>query len=174
LLRVDPARMADVLVAVDAALDEVDRAHVIRSRDRLADARRLYFSDDRAMAYLLVGVVIALLVITGLGIVGLASFWVQQRRREIGIRRALGATRGDIRRYLQTENFILVTAGIALGMALAYAINLVLMDKYEVARLPAEYLPIGAAMLWGLGQLAVLGPAIRAATIPPAIATRSV
>ena len=126
------------------------------------------------MAWLLVGVCIALLIITALGIVGLASFWVQQRTRQIGIRRALGATRGDIVRYFQLENLILTTAGIAAGMGLAYAINLWLMDAYQVARLPAGALPAGAALLWLLGQLAVLGPARRAAAIPPAIATRTV
>jgi putative ABC transport system permease protein len=126
------------------------------------------------MAFLLAGVSLALLVITALGVIGLASFWVQQRTRQIGIRRALGATRGDIVRYFQLENFILATIGIIVGMGLAYAINLWLMDAYQVPRLPAEFLPIGAAVLWLLGQVAVLGPALRAAMIPPAIATRTV
>ena len=126
------------------------------------------------MAYLLVIAAVALLVITALGMVGLASFWVQQRTRQIGIRRALGATRGDILRYFQLENFILATAGIVLGMGMAYWMNLFLMDKYEVARLPAEFLPIGALLLWLLGQVAVLGPALRASLIPPAVATRTV
>ena len=58
------------------------------------EIRREFFKQDRAMAYLLLGVSLALLVITALGVVGLASFWVQQRTRQIGIRRALGATRG--------------------------------------------------------------------------------
>ena len=48
------------------------------------------------------------------------------------------------------------------------------MDKYQVPRLPAQFLPIGALLLWVLGQIAVLGPAMRAAMIPPAIATRTV
>jgi putative ABC transport system permease protein len=174
LLRVDPARKGEVLKAVDGVLDKVDPARIILKRQPFAEIRTDFFSKDRAMAYLLVGVSLALLVITALGVVGLASFWVQQRTRQIGIRRALGATRADIRRYFQLENFILATAGIVLGMMLAYGMNLFLMHKYHVARLPAEFLPIGAALLWGLGQIAVLGPAMRAATIPPAIATRSV
>src|SRR5262249_59068677 len=136
------------------------------ARNSFADVRRDYFKQDRAMAYLLVGVSLALLVITALGVVGLASFWVQQRTRQIGIRRALGATRGDILRYFQIENFILATAGIILGMGLAYAINLWLMGKYNVERLPVEFLPIGAGLLWLLGQIAVLGPALRATLIP--------
>jgi putative ABC transport system permease protein len=174
LLRVDPARRAEVLAAVDAALDQVDPSRVILAPQTLTELRRDYYQPDRAMAYLLAGVSLGLLLITALGIVGLASSWVQQRTRQIGIRRALGATRGDILRYFQVENFILTTAGIATGMGLAYAINLWLMDAYEVARLPASILPAGALLLWLLGQLAVLGPALRASAIPPAIATRTV
>ena len=136
--------------------------------------RHAYFSADRAMAGLLVGVIAALLLVTALGIVGLASFWVQQRRRQIGIRRAIGATRNDILRYFQIENFLIVSGGIALGMLLAYALNLVLMQHYELPRLPLYYLPLGALVLWGLGQLAVLGPALRAAAVSPVVATRSV
>ena len=123
---------------------------------------------------MLVLVIAALLLVTALGIVGLASFWVQQRTKQIGIRRALGATRGQILRYFQTENFLLATVGIVLGMLLAYAINQLLMGKYELPRLPLHYLPIGAVALWLLGQLAVFGPARRAAAVPPAVATRSV
>jgi putative ABC transport system permease protein len=174
LLRVDPTRRAEVLAAVDATLDRVNPNRIILDRQTFGDIRRGHFKQDRAMAYLLVGVSLALLIITALGVIGLASFWVQQRTRQIGVRRALGATRGDILRYFQLENFILASIGIVLGMALAYAINLWLMHKYQVARLPAEFLPVGAGLLWMLGQIAVLGPAMRAATIPPAIATRTV
>jgi putative ABC transport system permease protein len=174
VLRVDPARKGEVLAAVQSTLDRVSPSRIVLDRLTFAEVRQSFFKADRAMAYLLVGVSIALLIITALGVVGLASFWVQQRTRQIGVRRALGATRGDILRYFQLENFILASAGIVLGMALAYAINLWLMHKYQVARLPAGFLPVGAGLLWMLGQIAVLGPAMRAATIPPAIATRTV
>jgi putative ABC transport system permease protein len=76
--------------------------------------------------------------------------------------------------YFQTENFLIVTFGIALGVVLAFAINLTLMKFYELPRLPFFYLPIGAIAPWGLGQLAVLGPALRAAAVPPVVATRTV
>ena len=174
LIRVDPTRKAEVLAAVDAAFDKVDPNRIILHRETFAEIRSNFFKQDRAMAYLLFGVSLALLIITALGVIGLASFWVQQRTRQIGIRRALGATRGDILRYFQAENFILATIGIVIGMGLAYGINLWLMHKYQVARLPQEFLPIGALLLWFLGQIAVLGPALRASMIPPAIATRSV
>jgi putative ABC transport system permease protein len=174
VIRVDPARRHEVLGAIEATLNRVNPNRIFLERQTFSDIRSQYFRQDRAMAYLLGGVSIALLIITALGVIGLASFWVQQRTRQIGIRRALGATRRDIVHYFQMENFILATIGIVLGMALAYAINLWLMDKYQVQRLPAEFLPIGAFLLWLLGQIAVLGPALRASMIPPAIATRSV
>ncbi len=174
LLRVEPGHQAEVLDAAAAAIERVNPNRILLERQTFGEIRRDFFKADRAMAWLLVGVCIALLVITALGIVGLASFWVQQRTRQIGVRRALGANRGQILRYFQTENFILATLGIVLGMGLAYAINLWLMDTYHVARLPASFLPMGAVLLWILGQVAVLGPALRAAAVPPAVATRTV
>lgn len=173
VLRADAKQASQVLTSVDTTLIRIDRGRVIMGRKPFAEIRREYFSQDRSLALLLTGVSIALLVVTAMGIVGLASFWVQQRTRQIGIRRALGASRGDILRYFLLENFILATIGIVLGMALSYGINLWLMKAYQVARLPGTVLPIGAALLWLVGQLAVLGPALRATKISPAIATRA-
>lgn len=175
LLRTEPGRRAEVLAAAKAAL-RANGAHRLILEDQskpLSELRHDYYRDLRSMAWLLGGVVIALLVVTALGIVGLASFWVQQRTRQIGVRRALGATRGQILRYFQLENFILATVGIVTGMVLAYGINQLLMHKYELPRLPWYYLPVGAVVLWVLGQLSVLWPARRAAAVPPAVATRS-
>ena len=98
---------------------------------------------------------------------------MQQRTKQIGVRRALGATRGQILRYFQVENFCWPASASCLGMLLAYAINQLLMGKYELPRLPLHYLPIGAVLLWLLGQIAVYGPARKAASVPPAVATRS-
>ena len=176
LLRTEPARRDEVLKAAVAALKRNGPNRIVlEDNTRTMEAlRQDYYRQDRSMAWLLVSVCIALLVVTALGIVGLASFWVQQRTKQIGIRRALGATRGQILRYFQTENFVLATLGIVIGMLLAYGINLGLMSRYELPRLPAIYLPVGALALWLLGQLAVFGPARRAAAVPPAVATRSV
>ena len=176
LLRTEPGRRDEVLKAAVAALKRNGPNRIVlEDNTKTMEAlRQDYYRQDRSMAWLLVSVCIALLVVTALGIVGLASFWVQQRTKQIGIRRALGATRGQILRYFQTENFVLATLGIVIGMMLAYGINLGLMSRYELPRLPAIYLPIGAVALWLLGQIAVFGPARRAAAVPPAVATRSV
>lgn len=176
LLRTEPGRRDEVLKAAVAALKRNGPNRIVlEDNTKTMEAlRQDYYRQDRSMAWLLVSVCIALLVVTALGIVGLASFWVQQRTKQIGIRRALGATSGQILRYFQTENFVLATLGIVIGMMLAYGINLGLMSRYELPRLPAFYLPVGALALWLLGQVAVFGPARRAAAVPPAVATRSV
>lgn len=163
-----------VLKSALAALKRGDPNRIVLEQRTYDELRRGFFENDRAMAGMLAGVIVALLVVTALGIAGLASFWVGQRRRTIGVRRALGATRGDILHYFQTENFLLASFGIALGMVLAYGLNLFLMLHYELPRLPGFYLPAGAVALWIVGQLAVLGPALRASNVPPVVATRSV
>jgi len=176
LLRVKDASQRDAVI--QAALHSLKTDGPLRLispkyATTLEAARAKYYRNDRAMAWMLVGVCVLLLVVTAVGIVGLTSFWVAQRRRQIGIRRAIGATRGDILLYFQTENFLIATLGIALGMLLTYGLNLLLMQHYELGRLPGYYLPVGALVLWVLGQLAVYGPAVRASRVPPVVATRS-
>jgi len=170
----EPVQRERVLKDAVKALEKNSPNRIVLSQKTQEQIRGEFFQQDRSMVWLLVAVCIALLVVTALGIVGLASFWVQQRTKQIGVRRALGATRGQVLRYFQTENFLLATLGIVIGMIGAYGINQLLMSAYELPRLPALYLPIGALVLWGLGQLSVLGPARRAAAVPPAVATRTV
>ncbi|HJP97567.1 MAG TPA: FtsX-like permease family protein [Rhodanobacteraceae bacterium] len=176
LVRARPQDLNRVMVVAKGAIAKIAPDAVLDHEwsDTVPALRAKFFKTDRAMAGLLIGVIVALLGVTAFGIVGLASFWVAQRRKQIGIRRALGATRADILRYFQTENFLIVTFGIVLGIVLAVGINLALMKWFEVTRLPLWYLPVGAVALWLLGQLAVLVPALRAAAVPPVVATRSV
>lgn len=172
-LRTDPARRDEVLTAAVKALQQAGPGRLIDTQHTLQAMRHTAQGRDRAVVWLLLAVTMALLAVTALGIVGMSSFWVAQRTRQIGIRRALGARRSDILRHFQLENFVLVSLGIVLGMGLAYAANLWLMRLYSMDRLPLLYLPVGALALWLLGQLAVVWPARRAAAVPPAVATRS-
>lgn len=174
VLRTDPEDRAEVMDAAIAELKRLNPRRVLTFNDMFSQVIHNWYQSDRAMAWMMVMVIVALLVVTALGIIGLASFWVAQRTKQIGVRRALGATRGQVLRYFQTENFLLTTVGIVLGMIGAYGINQLLMSHYEFARLPGVYLPLGAAALWLLGQFAVFGPARRASAVPPAVATRSV
>lgn len=176
LIRAEPKDLNQAMLTAENAMRRI-APDVVVDREQsqpIPVLRERAFLADRAMTRLLMGVIAALLGITAFGIVGLTSFWVAQRRKQIGIRRALGATRLDILRYFQAENFLIVTFGVALGVLLAIAINLGLMGFFEVPRLPLWYLPVGAIALWLLGQLAVLAPALRAAAVPPVVATRGV
>ncbi|AKK69024.1 ABC transporter permease [Xanthomonas translucens] len=164
-----------VLAAAAGALAKAGPLRLIPNEGRrsFAQLRQRYFQHDASMIGLLLAATTGLLFVTALGIGGLASFWVQQRTRQIGIRRAIGATRRDIRRYFQTENLLIVGSGSVLGMALAVLLNQALMRHYDLSRLPLGYLAAAAMALLSLGQLAVLWPAQHAAAVPPAVATRS-
>ncbi|QDH69025.1 ABC transporter permease [Marilutibacter alkalisoli] len=172
VLRADPGLRTEILDSAARALMSINGNRAFFSIDTFEDIRDEYFRKDLAMAWLLTSICSALLAMTAFGIVGIVSFWVQQRFREIGILRSLGAARTDIMKMFLLESFLLTTIGIAVGMLLAYAINIRLMDYYEIARMPIHILPLGATILWLLGVTAALYPATRAAMIPPATATR--
>jgi putative ABC transport system permease protein len=172
IVRAQSGQIAAVLKAAEKKLVELDRARVIKT-ETLTEARSDAYQDDRGLVVILAVVCAALVAVTAFGIVGLTSYWVAQRRRQIGIRRALGATRGAIIRYFQTENFLIAAAGAALGVAIALALNLWMVTTFEMERLHASFAVIGAIVVLVLGQFAVLWPAIRAASIPPALATRA-
>lgn len=172
LLRSAPADRDRILKEAVQKLQQLNPA-AVATGVTYESMRGNYFANTNSMVWTLTLVCLVMLAVTAFGIVGLTSFWVGQRRRQIGIRRAVGATRGDILRYFRTENFLLSTAGVVIGMGLAFAINLYLMQHYELSRMPWYYLPVGAVTLWLLGQLAVMGPAMRAAAVPPVVATHS-
>ncbi len=176
LVRASPQDLPRVISRVQQAIAAVapDVVFDQEASRTLPELRKDYFQSVRLMMMLLAGVIVALLGATALGIVGLAGYWVEQRRKQIGIRRALGATRTDILRYFQLENFLIVSLGIVVGMVLAYGLNLGLMRFYELPRLPLAYLPLSALLLWLLGQAVVLAPALKASAIAPMQAIRMV
>ena len=174
LVRVEPGQLDRLMREVEdklvAARD--DRVHLRTTSLREARANR--YRADRSLAWMLITIMGLLLMVTASGIVGMASLWVSQRRKQIGVRRAIGARQRDILRYFLVENFLVTSFGIAVGLGLAVALNQLLVTQLEVPRLPLHHLPGGIVALWLLGLLAALGPAWRAARIPPAEATRSV
>ncbi len=173
VVRAEPGQLEPVMAAAEDYLNQ-NRARIVEIVRSYPEQKQRTYSGDIAMVKLLTGVIAVLTGVTALGIVGLAWFSVAQRRKQIGTRRALGATRFDIVRYFMVENWLITTAGLAVGLVGTVALNWFLDTQYEVGRIPLWYLPIGVLALWALGQLAVLLPARRAAAIPPALATRSV
>jgi putative ABC transport system permease protein len=175
VIRAAPEHLASLMTLAPAMLASADRTRVISSQvESMAQIRAGSYADARAMIVLMSLLSVLLVVITALGIVGMASFWVTQRTKQIGTRRALGARRTDIVREFQLENLILTAAGSLVGIALAYVVNYAFAHVAGIAKLPLVFVLIGVLVVFALGQIAIWRPAQRASRIAPAIATRSV
>jgi putative ABC transport system permease protein len=172
-VRAEPGQRDRVMKDAENAMRDPANPRVIFTRSAEEDRNNRY-RNERSLAWMLIAVSALLLLVTASGIVGMTMLRVAQRRKQIGVRRALGARRRDIVRYFVIENVLVSTAGIVFGLVLAIALNQALVRVLELPKLPVAYLLIGALALWVLGIVAVMGPAWRAASIAPAEATRSV
>jgi ABC-type antimicrobial peptide transport system permease subunit len=126
-----------------------------------------------AMAMLAVAASVALLLGV-VGIYGVIAYVVTQRTREIGIRIALGAQTGDVRRLFLHHGLLLISAGITIGIVVALALTRVTSALlFGVSPVdPATY----AAVSIGLAGVAVLAtwlPARRASRVDPVVALRA-
>ncbi len=174
IIRTEPGMRDELIPAIEKALGESNLRRVVNNVRPLEEMAANSYRSDRGMAIIL-SIVIALLIgLTALVIVGLASFHVTQRTKQIGTRRALGATRAHVIREFLLENWMITTAGAALGVALTVAVAYWLETTFQLPRLDWRYLPAAIGMMWVLSSLAVFEPARRAASVPPAVATRSV
>ena len=174
VVRTQPNQRAGVMRQVEKEFADLRAGRFVSRLDdfsRTADAMR---QETRASAVILAVVALFVLAVTVVGISGLAAFNVTTRTKQLGIRRAIGARKWHILRYFLVENWIITTCGCVLGCLLAVAAGLKLSTMYEMPRLPLYYLVGGVLIIWGVGLLAVLVPARRAASISPAIATRAV
>jgi len=172
VVRTKPRQQAAMLRAAPAKLLELTHERTIANLQSFSEIRRQAHRGNRATIIMLAVLNTLLLAITAFGVIGLTMYWVGQRRRHIGMRRALGARRADILRYFQTENLLIAGTGCLLGVALGLLGNTWLAARLEIHRMSLSYACVGALIVLVLCQLAVLWPALRAASIPPAIATR--
>jgi putative ABC transport system permease protein len=175
VIRVKPGSIDRVMAAVEVALRKRDPNRVIETPMRkMSDMKRRSYAGDSLMAVTLTTVTGLVLIFSSLGIFGLATFSVNSRIRQIGTRRAVGARRSDIVQYFLAENWLITTAGVLVGCALALAAGYWLSTQYQLPRLDLYYLVGGVLGLWALGQLAAWQPALRAAKVSPAMATRNI
>ena len=177
IVRAKPGQLAAAMREAPKALYAQSRLRIIDAKDGIqnyATIRHKVYDGDRGMAILMGIICVVLLAITAAGIVGLTSFWVGQRRKQIGVRRALGAKQRDILAYFLTENFLISAAGVTIGIVLAYAFNLWTVTRFALDHMSLAYVGVGVIVLLLLGQGAVLAPALRASRVSPVEATRSV
>ena len=174
IIRVEDGLRDQLMPEIEQQLGESNRYRVVKSVRSLEEITSRSYRRDRGMAIVLTIVIGLLISLTALVIVGLSSFHVTQRTKQIGTRRALGARRIDIVRQFVFENWLITAIGAVLGVVLTVAVAYWLEVSFELPRLDWRYLPAGIVSLWVLSSLAVLEPARRAASVPPAVATRSV
>ena len=173
-VRTKPGQRDSVMKQVEELLANSNKGRLIQRMRSVEETRERSYRGHTAMIKILTTVMIILTIVTALGIVGLASFSVNQRKKQIGTRRALGASQSAIVRYFMLENFLISSIGVILGAALTIGLNIILVNTFGLNKLDWFYIPIGMLALWLVGQSAVLGPAKKAANIPPALATRTV
>ncbi len=174
IIRTEPGRRDELMPQVEELLAGRNQDRIVRSMRTMDETRERSYRADASMIKILTFTIILLIAVTSLGIVGLASFSVNRRTKQIGTRRALGASKVAILRYFMTENFIISLVGVLIGAALTIGLNILLIETFSLTRIAWYLVPVAMLMLLTVGQAAVLGPARRASSIPPAVATRTV
>jgi len=173
VVRAAPGMAGEVQGELEETLLKVNAGRILQIRS-LADYKADTYRELSALNTLLGGVSALIVAVTALGIVGLTSFSVTQRMKQIGTRRALGATRLAILRYFLVENWLITSFGLVTGLALTYGLNFALANMAEVPRIGFPLVGSGMILLWLVGLLAALAPALRGAAVPPVVATRTV
>lgn len=174
MIRTKPGRRDAFMSTLETELSTLNNNRVIRAIRSHEEIAQRSYEMDRAMTGILFTVIVLLVGLTALVIVGLASYFVSQRTRQIGTRRALGATRFDILRYFLIENWLITTLGAVTGCILTVVVSYWLETSFDLPRLDWRYLVGAVLALWVVSQFAAFWPARRASNVPPAIATRTV
>ena len=174
IIRTEPGMRDALMPQVEKLLAESNKSRIVRSMRTMDETRERSYRGDAAMIKILTFTIVLLIAITSLGIVGLASFSVNRRTKQIGTRRALGASKVAILRYFMTENFLISLVGVLIGAALTVGLNIVMIEAFSLTRIAWYLVPVAMLMLLAVGQAAVFGPAKRASSVPPAVATRTV
>lgn len=173
-IRTEAGQRDALMPGIEKALSESDRGRIIQRLHTIEQTRKRSYQRHNATNKVLTTIVVTLTLITGFGIVGLAIFSINRRTRQIGTRRALGATQWQIMRYFMIENLLISSLGVAIGCIGAVILNMWLVQTFELSPINIELMLFGVVALFIVGQLAVLYPARKAALIPPATATRTV
>jgi putative ABC transport system permease protein len=171
-VRTDPNHVdrARSLLASTTNPEHPEQVQISRPSDALA-ARA---AAKGAFTSLLLGLGAVALLVGGVGIANVMVISVLERRSEIGLRRALGATRRHITTQFLTESLLLSAMGGAAGAllgAIVTAISSISQHQPTVVPLVAIFGGLGAALL--IGALAGVYPALRAARLSPTDALRS-
>jgi putative ABC transport system permease protein len=124
---------------------------------------------------LVLGLGVVALIVGAVGVANIMIVSVLERRSEIGLRRALGATKGQIRSQFLAESILLAVIGGVIGVLVGAAATAVYASSksWEIV-IPVQAWSGGIASAVLIGALAGLLPAVRASRMPPTVALRTV
>jgi putative ABC transport system permease protein len=168
---------AEALTAgVRAAISRVDTEQLVSVRDirTLGDIEWAATSRQRFRAVLVMAFAALALVLAMVGVFGILAYSVQQQVRDFGVRRALGATTGDILRLVTRNAARLVLTGAVIGLvAAAFGGRLIEKMLFGVRPLDITTFAVVAIVLLATATIAIAAPAWRATRIDPAKALRA-
>jgi ABC-type antimicrobial peptide transport system permease subunit len=168
---------AETLVpSVRAAIGRIDKEQLVSVRDivTLEDVALQATARYRFRAVLVVTFAALALLLAMVGVFGILAYSVQQRVREIGVRRALGATTGEVLRLVAASGGRVVGAGAGIGLVLSIFVGRLLATMlFGVRPLDPMTFAVVAVVLSVTAIVAVAAPAWRAAHIDPALALRN-
>jgi putative ABC transport system permease protein len=174
LVRTRKGERDEITHALVEKLRSVDSTRLVAEEKSMQQIKRESYASDYAMIKILAFVIFLLTFVNALGIFGLTTFWVNQRRKQIGIRRALGSTKAGVMRYFMLENIVLVLFSAVVGATIAYVNSSYMVRAHGMQILPLQYVPMTVTFLLLITILAAYVPVRKAARISPVEAVASV
>jgi putative ABC transport system permease protein len=165
----DPASMARRLQEIGTNLDPTLRLETVRPLDEVYAETQM---SRNLTSYALAIVTLSVLVLSAAGLYALMSFTVARRRREIGIRTALGALPGRLLTSIFARALWQIAAGVVVGVTAALVLHRTLNIEVEGGWHIPGILPAAALFVMMIGLLAAAGPARRAVRVDPTEALR--
>jgi putative ABC transport system permease protein len=175
LARAKSGRAEALTPGVRAAISRIDTEQLVSVRDitTLEDVEWAATGRHRFRAVMVAAFAALALALAMVGVFGILAYSVQQRVRDFGVRRALGATTGDVFRLVAGDAARVIAVGAAIGLALAVVLGrLITSILYAVNPFDVVTLAMVAVVLAVTATLAIAGPAWRASRIDPAVALR--
>jgi ABC-type antimicrobial peptide transport system permease subunit len=164
---------AAVMPAIRQALREIDASLPLGDIATMEQVKERTLSDSSRPAWLIGAFAAIAVLLTGIGIYGVVSHSVTQRRREIGIRMALGARAGHVLSHILRNTLSMVATGLAFGMLGAFGLTRVMKSLlFEISPLDPVALTVACVSMALIGLLAGFLPAARAARVDPVTTLR--
>ena len=165
---------ADLVQAVRRTVAAVDPDLPIDAINPLTTLMQDSIRAERLVAQLAAAFGVLALLLAAIGLYGVMSYATVRRTGEIGLRVALGARQSDVLRLVVREAMVLVVAGVAIGLPLAFASSRLLRTQlHGVSPTDAPSMTAAAVVLIVSGLAATLLPAVRASRVSPTEALRA-